>query len=182
MFSDIPSAEYIPLEQCCVSITGGNTPSMKHEEYYGGDVPFVKSGDIKDRYVASGTLWLTREALTNTTAKYIPKGTVVVVVRSGILKHDLPVAITLNPLVINQDIKAFQPRSEFTSQYLAWAIRSKEDELLGMTKAMTVDSIDSKVLYSIPVMVASMELQLQFDAFVEQTDKSKYVAQQETIF
>lgn len=95
-------------------------------------------------------------------------------VRSGILKHDLPVAITLNPLVINQDIKAFQPRSEFTSQYLAWAISSKEDELLSMTKAMTVDSIDSKVLYSIPVMVAPMELQLQFDAFVQQLDKSKF--------
>jgi type I restriction enzyme S subunit len=174
MFDNVINAEYIPLEQCCVSITGGNTPSMKHEEYYGGDVPFVKSGDIKDRYVASGALWLTQEALTNTNAKYVPKGTVVVVVRSGILKHDLPVAITLNPLVINQDIKAFQPKLEFTSQYLAWAIRSKENELLSMTKAMTVDSIDSKVLYSIPVMVASMELQLQFDAFVEQTDKSKF--------
>ena len=151
---------------------------MKHEEYYGGDVPFIKSGDVKDRYVASGALWLTQEALTNTTAKYVPKGTVVVVVRSGILKHDLPVAIALNPLVINQDIKAFQPRSEFTSQYLAWAISSKEDELLSMTKAMTVDSIDSKVLYSIPVMVAPMELQLQFDAFIQQLDKSKFELKQ----
>ena len=178
LFDNVPGAEYIPLEQCCVSITGGNTPSMKHEEYYGGDVPFIKSGDVKDRYVASGALWLTQEALTNTTAKYVPKGTVVVVVRSGILKHDLPVAITLNPLVINQDIKAFQPKSEFTSQYLAWAISSKEDELLSMTKAMTVDSIDSKVLYSIPVMVAPMELQLQFDAFIQQLDKSKFELKQ----
>ena len=173
MFGDVPGAHYIPLEECCTSITGGNTPSMKHEEYYGGNVPFIKSGDVKDKYVSEGALWLTQEALEKTTAKYVPEGTVIVVVRSGILKHDLPVAIAANPVVINQDLKAFQPKPEFTSQYLAWAIRSKEAELLSMTRAMTVDNIETKELYGIPVMVAPRDQQEQFAAFVEQSDKSK---------
>lgn len=178
MFEDVPGARYIPLEECCTSITGGNTPSMKHEEFYGGNVPFIKSGDVKDKYVSEGALWLTQEALEKTTAKYVPEGTVIVVVRSGILKHDLPVAIAANPVVINQDLKAFQPKPEFTSQYLAWAIRSKEAELLSMTRAMTVDNIETKELYGIPVMVAPLDQQEQFAAFVEQIDKSKFAAQQ----
>ena len=176
MFGFVPGAKFITLEQCCTSITGGNTPSLKHEEYYGGNVPFIKSGDVKDKYVSSGALWLTEEALQKTTAKYVPAGTVIVVIRSGILKHDLPVAIASNPVVINQDLKAFQPRPEFTSQYLAWAIRSKEDELLSMTRAMTVDNIESKELYGIPVMVAPLEQQQKFATFVEQSDKSKFLA------
>lgn len=130
---------------------------------------------MKGKYVASGALWLTEEALQKTTAKYVPAGTVIVVIRSGILKHDLPVAIASNPVVINQDLKAFQPRPEFTSQYLAWAIRSKEDELLSMTRAMTVDNIESKELYGIPVMVAPLEQQQKFATFVEQSDKSKHI-------
>ena len=169
--------EMLTLEQCCTSVTGGNTPSMKHDEYYGGDIPFIKSGDVKDAYVSAGALWLTQEALEKTTAKYVPKGTVIVVVRSGILKHDLPVAIAANPVVINQDLKAFQPRPEFTSQYLAWAIKSKEDYLLRMTRAMTVDNIESKELFSIPVMVAPLEQQKYFEHFVEQIDKSKFDCQ-----
>ena len=175
MFDAVDGAEYIPLEKCCLSVTGGSTPSMKHEEYYGGDVPFIKSGDVKDAYVSSGALWLTQEALDNTTAKLVPSGSVIVVIRSGILKHDLPVAIASNPVVINQDLKAFQPKPEFTSQYLAWAIRSKENDLLSMTRAMTVDNIESQELYSIPVMVAPIGLQNEFAAFVEQSDKSKFV-------
>ena len=171
--SKFDDSEYLTLEQCCTSVTGGNTPSMKHDEYYGGDIPFIKSGDVKDAYVSAGALWLTQEALEKTTAKYVPKGTVIVVVRSGILKHDLPVAIAANPVVINQDLKAFQPRPEFTSQYLAWAIKSKEDYLLRMTRAMTVDNIESKELFSIPVMVAPLEQQKYFEHFVEQIDKSK---------
>ena len=177
-----PDAEYIPLEQCCISVTGGNTPSLKHDEYYGGNIPFIKSGDVKDTYVSSGSLWLTEEALAKTTAKLVPKGTVIVVIRSGILKHDLPVAIAVNPVVINQDLKAFQPKPEFSSQYLAWAIRSKEDELLSMTRAMTVDNIESKELYGIPVMVAPIEQQRIFERFVEQSDKSKQIVYCESLY
>ena len=174
MFGKRDGAIYCTLEECCVSVTGGSTPSMKHEEYYGGEVPFIKSGDVKADYVSSGALWLTQLALDETTAKYVPAGTVVVVTRSGILKHNLPVAITSNPVVINQDLKAFEPKPEFSPQYIAWAIRSREDELLSKTRVMTVDNIESKDLYEIPVMIASREDQEQFAAFVRQSDKSKF--------
>ena len=167
---------YCTLEECCVSVTGGSTPSMKREDYYGGDVPFIKSGDVKADYVSSGALWLTQRALDETTARYVPTGTVIVVTRSGILKHNLPVAITENPVVINQDLKAFEPKPEFLPQYLAWAIRSKEDVLLSKTRAMTVDNIESRELYEIPVMIVNIEEQEQFAAFVRQSDKSKFAA------
>lgn len=178
MFGDVVGAEYIPLKDCCSAITGGSTPSMAHPEYYGGSVPFIKSGDVKTATVASGALWLTEIALERTTAKYVPAGTVVVVTRSGILKHTLPVAITECPLVINQDLKAFQPKPEFTSQYLAYAIRSNEAELLSMARAMTVDNIETKQLLEIPIMCAALEMQKQFEDFVIQADKSKFAAQQ----
>lgn len=178
MFDHDKDGDYIPLEECCLSVAGGNTPSMKHEEYYGGDVPFIKSGDVKDKYVSSGALWLTQEALENTTAKLVPAGTVIVVIRSGILKHDLPVAIAANPVVINQDLKAFQPKPQFMSQYIAWAIRTKEDKLLSKTRAMTVDNIESQELFGLPVMVAPIEMQRRFSDFVEQSDKSKFELEQ----
>ena len=155
MFGNDDDSEYLTLEQCCTSVTGGNTPSMKHDEYYGGDIPFIKSGDVKDAYVSAGALWLTQEALEK--------------------------AIAANPVVINQDLKAFQPRPEFTSQYLAWAIKSKEDYLLRMTRAMTVDNIESKELFSIPVMVAPLEQQKNFEHFVEQIDKSKFELEQSIV-
>ena len=174
MFGDRSDAECITLEKCCDTITGGSTPSMKHEEFYGGNIPFIKSGDVKSEYVSSGSLWLTDEALKKTTAKYVPEGSVIVVVRSGILKHDLPIAITSNPLVINQDIKAFHLKENFTPQYIAWAIRSQKDMLLNKTRVMTVDNIESKDLLEIPVMCATLAEQKQFAAFVQQTDKSKF--------
>ena len=164
----------IPLEQCCISISGGSTPSMAQSSYYGGDVPFIKSGDVKDSKISSGSLWLTQEALHKGRAKLVPSGTVIVVTRSGILKHFLPVAIALNPLVVNQDIKALQPKERFKSDYLAWAIRMNESLLLSKSRMTTVDNIESGDLYQLPIKDVSLALQNRFSEFVEQVDKSKY--------
>ncbi len=146
---------------------------MKHPEFYGGNVPFVKSGDVKTDYVSSGSLWLTTYALEQTNAKYVPAGTVMVVTRSGILKHELPVAIALNPIVVNQDIKAFELKKEYNPVYIAWTIRSKADLLLSRKRMVTVDNIESKDLYELPIMNVSKEKQDQFASFIEQLDKSK---------
>ncbi len=43
---------------------------------------------------------------------------------------------------------------------------------------MTVDNIESRELYEIPVMIVNIEEQEQFAAFVRQSDKSKYNALQ----
>ena len=173
MFGGDEKKEYCALNDCCESITGGSTPSMKQEDFYGGNIPFIKSGDVKTDYVSSGALWLTKKALEESTAKLVPKNTVIVVTRSGILKHKLPVAITSVPVVINQDIKAFRPKSDFLPEYLAWAIRSKENFLLSKTRAMTVDNIESKELYGIKIKHISITKQLDFVSFIQKIDKSK---------
>lgn len=177
MFDTANNYASIPLGKCCTSIRSGSTPSMKQEEYYGGTIPFIKSGDVKEAYVSSGALWLTKEALRNTTAKLVPEGAVIVVIRSGILKNNLPVAIASNPVVINQDLKAFVLKPEFTSQYIAWAIRVNENKLLSMTRSMTVDNIESKDLYGLPIKVPPMELQCKFALFVKHIDKAKTALQ-----
>ena len=163
----------LPLEKCCLSITCGNTPSMAHPEYYGGNVPFLKSGDIKERSVSKGALWLTDLALKKTNAKLLPAGTVIVVIRSAALRHEFHAAISEVPVVINQDLKAFQPNKMFLPEYLMWAIISHESALLGNVQTVLTSHIEMKDLLNIPISIAPIESQQKFVDFVEQADKSK---------
>ncbi len=178
MFEECDDSEDVTLEDCCASVSGGMTPSMKREEFYGGDIPFIKSGDVKNDVVSSGVLWLTKDALCGTNAKLVPEGAVIVVTRSGILKHTLPVAIAANPLVINQDLKALVPKDGYISQYLSWAIRSRSAELLAKVRATSVDNIETRALLNVPVRVVPLERQQEFAAFVAQADKTKAAVQQ----
>lgn len=170
--------ELTRLEDCCISISGGGTPSMQHPEYYGGEIPFIKSGDVKGSTVSSGCLSLTKVAIENTNAKLLPAGCVLLVIRSAILRNELPLAISLNPLVINQDLKAFQPKPEFDEYYLYWAIKSKETDLLMKVQTMLTSHIEFTDILNLPVRIAPRSQQKQFREFVEQIEKSKFAQRQ----
>lgn len=169
---------YLRLDECCSKISGGKTPSMSHPEFYGGDIPFIKSGDVKDSTVSQGALWLTDEVITKGGAALLPEKTVIVVIRSAALRHEFHVAVSENPVVINQDLKAFQPRPEFLPIYLQWSILSHESSLLGKVQTVLTSHIEMSDLLAVPVMVASLEQQQAFSDFKQQADKSKFAAQQ----
>lgn len=164
--------DFLPLEKCCDRITGGGTPSMKHPEYYGGSIPFIKSGDVKEHTVSQGALSLTETALEQTTAKLLPAGTVVVVIRSAALRHEFHAAVTQVPLVINQDLKALQVKAKFLPEYIMWALISNEEKLLGGVQTVLTSHIEMRDLLNLPIAVVPIEKQQVFCEFVNQSDKS----------
>ena len=167
----------ISLEECCKSVTGGGTPSMTHPEYYGGDVPFIKSGDVRGDSVSTGVLWLTKKALEETTAKYIPAGSVLVVNRSAALLREFRAAIAENSVVINQDIKAFVPKDKYLSSYLLFAIKIQTQYLLTRVTTVLTSHIDLKDLLNLPIPDVPFEEQKKFANFIAQVDKSKFAIQ-----
>ena len=177
MFALQVDGEVVALRDCCASICGGKTPSMKHPEYYGGNVPFIKSGDVKDDSVSSGSLWLSDTALEEAGVKLIPQNSVLVVTRSALLQRKVSTAICNKTVAINQDIKAFIPNEEFGANYLLWAIRSHEQRLLAGVRSVSTSALDFDDLCSLPIKVASKERQQEFADFVAQVDKSKFAVQ-----
>ena len=59
-------------------IGSGGTPSKIHPEYYGGNIPWVKTGDLKEEYLYSVEDHITEEGLNNSSAKMYPPGTVLI--------------------------------------------------------------------------------------------------------
>lgn len=150
-FGNRASGEIVALRDCCSSIVGGKTPSMKHPEYYGGGIPFIKSGDVIGDRVFGGALSLSDVALEHASVKMIPAGSVLVVTRSARLRKEIHCAVCASDVAINQDIKAFTPLPEFTSDYLLWAIRSHEPDLLKTVRSVSTSGMDLGTLFGIGI-------------------------------
>ena len=73
------------------SFSGGKTPSTSHSEYWDGDILWVTSKDMKSKYITSSQLCLS--ALGAEQMRIHQPNTLLLVIRSGILRHTLPVAI-----------------------------------------------------------------------------------------
>ena len=163
----------------CDDIYGGGTPSKSHPEYYeNGDIPWVSSKDMKTDVLYDSQIKINQLGVDNSTAKMVPIKSVIMVIRSGILKHTLPVAINAVPITVNQDLKVFIPSKRILSIFLMHQFKMLEKDILSGVRAVTADNIEFDSLKKREIIVPPMELQEQFAAFVEQADKSKLAIQQ----
>ena len=136
-----------------VHVSGGKTPSMSNSLYWNGDIVWISSKDMKSSRISGSELKITNLALNEMTL-YHP-GTLLLVARSGILKHSLPLAILEVDATINQDIKALQVHG-CNAFYLYYAILSQEDNIIRtlVKTGTTVQSLmmDSFLNIEIPTL------------------------------
>ena len=162
------------IEDVCDGIYGGGTPSKSHKEYYTGKIPWVTPKDMKTLSIDDSQNHINSEAIENSTAKLIPKRCVLMVIRSGILKHTLPVAINNVEVTINQDMKAFVPSSLITPEYLLYTFKLMEKSILSKVRGVTADNIEFSEFRKRRIVVPPIEVQTQFVDFALSIDKSKY--------
>ena len=165
-----------PLTAVCSRIYGGGTPSKSHPEYFEGSIPWVSPKDMKSDVITDSIDHITEEAIANSTTNLVPEGSVLMVIRSGILKHDLPVSINAVPVTINQDMKAFVPGENITASFLRNYFKAIELDVLAGVRGVTADNIDFKAFQHRKIIVPPIHLQEEFEDFCRQVDKSKSVA------
>lgn len=139
---DIPDS----WEWCCLSDLGefssGKTPDMTNSLFWeNATVPWITSKDMKAKYLTNSALKISLLAQEEMTT--YPKGTLLMVVRSGILKRMLPICILTMDSTINQDIKAFSLIDLSMSSYVYYMLKGLEKYILeNYTKQVTtVDSL-----------------------------------------
>ena len=131
---------------------GGKTPSMDIKEYWNkGKNLWVTSKDMKNDSIHDSLMKITDEAL-NIMTQY-EKDTLLVVTRSGILRHSLPIAVLEKNATINQDIKSIMPLNGIIPKFLFYAIKANENIILTEyhKDGTTVDSIDFDKFKCLPI-------------------------------
>ena len=166
------------VEAVCSNIYGGGTPSKSKEEYWNGDIPWISSKDMKSDMISDSQIRITNLGLNNSSAKLVPMNSVIMVIRSGILKHTLPVAINTVPVTVNQDLKVFIPGSSIHYRFLAFLFKMLEKDILAGVRAVTADNIEFDTLKNRKIILPPVQFQNQFASFVAQVDKSKLAIQQ----
>lgn len=166
------------VEDACDEIYGGGTPSKSHPEYYEkGDIPWVSSKDMKTDVIYDSKIHINQFGVDNSTARMVPANSVIMVIRSGILKHTLPVAINAVPITVNQDLKVFIPNGNILTRFLAVQFKMHEKDILSGVRAVTADNIEFNSMKQREIIVPPLELQQRFLDFAEQIDKLKVAVQ-----
>lgn len=165
---EVPEHWEISRVRHLASLCSGATPSKDVLSYWEGNIPWVSSQEVKSDIIKDTSLHISEEAINSCSTQLMPAGTLVMVVRSGILQHTIPVALLGVPATINQDIKAFQFNHLMLPAYFKYYIQGENDALLSVIikDKTTVESVDNQLLLSLKIMVPPIEEQKAIVAFL----------------
>lgn len=151
-----------PLGKLC-KIIGGGTPSKLRSEYWNGSIPWVSPKDMKDTVIRDAEDHISERAIEESATNLIPEGSILIVTRSGILKHTLPVAVNAVEVAINQDIKALLISDRLLPEFVLVQLKVLSHLLLSKVRiGATVHNIETEELRRLKLIVPTLEEQQRF--------------------
>ena len=177
MFGDVQHEEKykgIPLRDLCTTMSGG-TPSTKFPEYYEGDIPWISTVSLGPNHINGSTAkgYITQEAIENSATKLIPAGNILFGTRVGVGKS------SLNDVDIctNQDIVAIIgiDESRFKRLFIKYVLDAYQPYYDSIKKGATILGITGDDLKDTLIPDVPLSIQVEFELFVEQVDKSKVI-------
>ena len=189
---DVPKHwDLVPLKYLC-SFSGGGTPTKDNLSYWtGGTIPWVSPKDMKSFWIDKTQDYITENAVKESSTKLIKAGSLLMVVRSGILQRTIPIAINTVDVTMNQDMRALQFNERMTSEYAANYIVGNVDKLLfaWSKEGATVESIEqeylSNSLFPVPPIAEQQrivdkinEQMKTFDSLVSKAQKAIQLMQE----
>src|ERR1700730_227235 len=154
-----------------VKITGGGTPSRDVAAYFTGTIPWLTSKDMRGDYISDTQEHVTEDAVANSATHVVPAGSILVVVKSKVLMHRLPVAISLVPLCHGQDIKSIQCSNRLLPEFARYVLRYYEPHLLNLARGANTEGLTLPMLNELLVPDVSLPLQQKFAAIVRRFER-----------
>ena len=152
------------------TLQGGGTPSKDNEAFWsGGDIPWVSPKDMKVRDLYDTEDHITAEAVAQSATSWVEPGSPMIVARSGILRHTIPVAIARTHVTLNQDMKAFRTGKRLDPEFLAYWIEGQSDDLLLEWRQFgaTVESLDTSRIMNGRLALPDLPTQKRIAAFLD---------------
>lgn len=109
--------------------SSGATPSRTKQEYYGGDIPWLKTGDLNDGYVSDVPEYITELALTETSVRLNPIGSVLMAMYGATIGK---LAILKTPMTTNQACCACIPYYGIDNRYLFFFLMAFRQRFIKM--------------------------------------------------
>jgi type I restriction enzyme S subunit len=147
---DLPKGwEWKRLGDFCKTTSGG-TPKRNVADYYGGTIPWLKSGELNDGVILQTEETITEKGLNESNAKIFPKGTLLIALygatvgKLGILGIDS---------ATNQAICAIFPSDDVEKTFLFWFLRAIRQKLLKSSFGGAQPNISQEIIRNLEVPI-----------------------------
>ncbi|MDE6232465.1 MAG: restriction endonuclease subunit S [Lachnospiraceae bacterium] len=160
-------------------IVAGGTPSTEHPEYYcKNGIAWITPNDLSnlnDKYITHGERDISEIGLTNSSAKLMPKGTVLLTSRAPIGY----IGIAINAVCTNQGFKSIVPNKKFGSEFIYYTIQKMVAYLKSLGTGSTFTEISKNIVAQVKIVLPEESVVNKFEKITSEISSQRRILEEE---
>lgn len=163
----LASTQRVTIEEFCITGSGG-TPSRSNAKYYGGDIPWVKSGELRESIIWKTEETITEEALRKSSAKIVPQGAILLAMYGATVGR---LAMLGVDAATNQAVCNIRPDpSKADAKYLYRALEAMVPELISQATGGAQPNISQEKVRKTRIFLPPLDEQKRIAAILDKAD------------
>lgn len=149
--------------------TSGGTPSRNNPEYFNGSIPWIKTGELKEKYIYDTEEKITEEAVKNSSAKLVPKNSVIVAMYGATIGN---VSINKIDATTNQACCVVIPQKErLNYEFLYYLLAFWKEKLIKLGAGGAQPNISQQIIKNLLIPMPSLKEQIEIANILAILDK-----------
>lgn len=173
MIKNLPQGWKVEKLGQITTIQAGGTPSRTKQEYWNGDIPWIKISDIKNKYTIKSTEFISEAGLKNSSAKLLQPNTILYTIFAtlgevSILRLKATTNQAIVGIVINDKI--------LINEYLYFYLKSIKEKIMNEGRGVAQNNINLSILKDISIPLPPLPQQ---EKIVKVLDNSSSLVEQQ---
>ena len=157
------------LSDICTKIASGGTPLTRRDDYYGGDIPWLRTQEINFGNIYSTEKTITELGLKNSSAKIIPKDSVIVAMYGATAGKS---AINKIPLATNQACcNLIIDNSKADYRFVYYYLVNSYEKLLSAAVGAAQQNLGSKQISAMTINLPPLDQQKKIADILSSLDE-----------
>lgn len=152
----------------------GGTPKSDNKSYYGGSIPWIRSGDLADGPIIAHEIGITEEGLANSSAKWVPEGAVLIAMYGATIGK---LGITTYPVTTNQAVAFCAVNDAVEPRLLFHGLAAKKQDLIEMGQGGAQPNISQQLLkaveFPLPPLPEQRRIVAKVDGLTARTARAR---------
>ncbi|MBN2571156.1 MAG: restriction endonuclease subunit S [Ignavibacteriales bacterium] len=149
------------INDVCLKINSGGTPSTKISEYYNGSINWYSTKELNDNFLFESVSKITETGLENSSAKLFPENTIVIAIYAAPTVGRL--GILANEASFNQAACGFiTDEDKICFEYLYLYLLSSRQKLNDMASGSAQQNLNVTIMKDFPIIQPTLEIMIGF--------------------
>ena len=136
-------------------IVGGGTPDTTNPAFWNGEILWLTPTEIKQKYISTSERKITQKGLENSSAKILPKNTILITTRATIGD----IGIATKQLCTNQGFQSFVSGKNANFEFMYYLLCTKRSQFISLANGSTFLEVSAKTIRQIQIPLPPLKEQ-----------------------